>query len=103
MSLAGLVPLPADALVTPVTFYVRRRKLRGILEEFDRTETGTRELTAEWVVGRQTWVRLQDEWKRSQLRGKRRTPHEKHKKRKERVILYIHGGAYRFPIQNSLF
>ncbi|KAJ4485734.1 Alpha/Beta hydrolase protein [Lentinula aciculospora] len=84
MSVAGLVPLPSDALVSPVTFYVRKRNLRGILAECDQQETGTRELTGEWVVGRQTW-----QWKK-----KMRTSNEKRKNRKERVILYIHGGAY---------
>ncbi|KAJ3789275.1 Alpha/Beta hydrolase protein [Lentinula aff. detonsa] len=83
MSLAGLVPLPSDALVSPVTFCVRKRNLRGILAGCDQQETGTRELSGEWVVGRQTW-----QWK------KMRALNEKRKKRKEKVILYIHGGAY---------
>ncbi|TFK26642.1 alpha/beta-hydrolase [Coprinopsis marcescibilis] len=92
MSLTGLAPVPSDALVTPVTFLVRKRKLRGILAEYDALETGTRELYGEWVVGRQTWERLQHEWKSgNRAEGdSRRTP----PKRKERVILYIHGGAY---------
>lgn len=44
ISLGGLVPLPSDALVTPVTFRVTRRNLRGILVECDAAETGEREL-----------------------------------------------------------
>ncbi|KAJ3807298.1 Alpha/Beta hydrolase protein [Lentinula aff. lateritia] len=83
MGLAGLVPLPSDALVSPVTFNVRKRNLRGILAECDQNETGNRELTGEWVVGRRTW-----QWKKARISN------ENHKKRKERVILYIHGGAY---------
>ncbi|KAJ3778258.1 Alpha/Beta hydrolase protein [Lentinula raphanica] len=83
MSVAGLVPLPSDALVSPVTFCVRRRNLRGILAECDQRETGTRELSGEWVVGRRTW-----QWK------KMRVSNAKRKKRIEKVILYIHGGAY---------
>ncbi|KAF5368407.1 hypothetical protein D9758_002167 [Tetrapyrgos nigripes] len=90
ISLIGLVPLPSDALVTPIKFPVQRRQLRGILAEFDKLETGTRELSGEWVVGRKTWQRLQHEWKSCQ------SPdgllHSS--KKKERVILYIHGGAY---------
>ncbi|THV01413.1 alpha/beta-hydrolase [Dendrothele bispora CBS 962.96] len=86
ISLVGLVPLPSDALVTPVKFSVRRRNLRGILAEFDKLETGTRELSGEWVVGRKTWQRLQHEWKNSD--GSHCS------KKKERVVLYIHGGAY---------
>ncbi|KAF5323605.1 hypothetical protein D9611_005577 [Ephemerocybe angulata] len=88
ISLGGLVPLPSDALVTPVTFRVTKRNLRGILAEWDALETGERELHGEWVVGRKTWQRLQHEWKNgSKLGGE--SPGVK-----ERVILYIHGGAY---------
>ncbi|KAF8167393.1 hypothetical protein B0H34DRAFT_15171 [Crassisporium funariophilum] len=108
MSIGGLVPLPSDALVTPVTFRVKKRKLRGILAEFDSLETGHRELCGEWVVGRKTWQRMQAEWKASntlnsvspKLNGA--MPQEDTAsgspnlppKGKERVILYIHGGAY---------
>ncbi|KAF7311142.1 Methionine aminopeptidase 2 [Mycena chlorophos] len=84
MGLSGLIPLPSDALVTPVTFKVRRRGLRGLLADLDAAEEGTRELSGEWVVGRRTWQRLQAEWK-SQQRQRPKT---------ERVVLYIHGGAY---------
>jgi acetyl esterase/lipase len=92
MSLTGFAPLPSDAIVTPVTFHVRRRNLRGILADFDALETGRRELHGEWVIGRKTWQRLQHEWKRgSRAEGGSTRPHPK---RKERVILYIHGGAY---------
>ena len=89
MSLGGLVPLPSDALVTPVTFRVKKRNLRGLLAEFDAKEDGGRELSGEWVVGRRTWQRLQAEWKaaRSSSYSKNGSPG-----RKERVILYIHGG-----------
>ncbi|KIL60784.1 hypothetical protein M378DRAFT_130353 [Amanita muscaria Koide BX008] len=88
MSLGGLVPLPSDALVTPVTFRVRRRGLRGLLSEFDAKEDGKRELSGEWVVGRRTWQRLQAEWKASRSESRPSLG------RKETVILYIHGGAY---------
>ncbi|KAJ7446386.1 Alpha/Beta hydrolase protein [Mycena galericulata] len=90
MSLSGLIPLPSDALVTPVTFRVKRRKLRGILADLDAAETGHRELSGEWVVGRRTWQRLQAEWKTAQQGRPAPEPHRK----KERVVLYIHGGAY---------
>ncbi|KAI0361031.1 hypothetical protein OH77DRAFT_387227 [Trametes cingulata] len=89
MSIGGLVPVPSDALVTPVTFSVRKRQLRGILENFDAAEDGTRELSGEWVVGKKTWQRLQAEWK---ARKEGRTTGKP--KRKERVVLYLHGGAY---------
>lgn len=88
MSIGGLVPVPSDALVTPVTFSVRKRGLRGILEDFDAAEDGTRELCAEWVVGKKTWHRLQAEW-RARKEGKL----GEKPKRKERVVLYLHGGT----------
>ncbi|KAI0800729.1 Alpha/Beta hydrolase protein [Fomes fomentarius] len=88
MSIGGLVPVPSDALVTPVTFSVRKRQLRGILAEFDAVEDGKRELSGEWVVGKRTWKRLQSEW-RARKGGK---PGKG--KKKERVVLYLHGGGY---------
>ncbi|KAM5536061.1 hypothetical protein V8D89_010319 [Ganoderma adspersum] len=93
MSIGGLCPVPSDALVTPVTFQVRKRKLRGILKELDACEDGRRELSGEWVVGKKTWRRLQDEWRlRKQGKPVGATPGRG--KRKERVVLYLHGGAY---------
>ena len=92
MSLGGLVPLPSDALVTPVTFRVRRRNLRGILAKYDAQEDGSRELSGEWVVGKKLWQRLQADWKRDQ---KSPSIVEKIKDRqKERVLLYLHGGEW---------
>ncbi|KAF8911756.1 Alpha/Beta hydrolase protein [Mucidula mucida] len=90
MGMGGFGPPPADALVTPVTFQVKRRRLRGILESLDAQETGTRELSGEWLVGKRTWQRLQTEWKAAQVGQRTHNPH----KPTERVILYIHGGAY---------
>jgi hypothetical protein len=99
MSIGGLVPLPSDALVTPVTFRVRKRQLRGILSEFDAAETGSRELSGEWVVGKKTWQRLQSEWRAAYAQ---KSPddilHMPGVKTKEQVILYLHGGAHTRPI-----
>lgn len=97
MGISGLVPVPSDALVTPVTFRVQKRSLRGILADFDAIEDGTRELSGEWVVGKRTWQRLQREWqhsKRSKLKLGQETTTDpaSQPKRKERVILYLHGG-----------
>ena len=89
MGVGGLYPLPSDATVTPVTFRVRKRKLRGILSEFDNLETGKRELYGEWVVGRRLWQRLQSDWKKA----KDAAPGKKAPKSKERVVLYLHGGT----------
>lgn len=107
MSIGGLVPLPSDALVTPVTFRVRKRNLLGILADLDAMENGKRELRGEWVVGRKTWQRMQTEWKASN-KSNPTSPQPNNdpsswdtssgstkmdSKRKERVVLYIHGGA----------
>lgn len=91
MSFSGLIPLPSDALVTPVTFRVRRRRLRGILADLDTAETGKRELAGEWVVGKRLWRRLQSEWKAN---GKEPRGESEDPKRKEMVILYVHGGTF---------
>lgn len=88
MTIIGLVPTPSDALVTSVTFHVKRRKLLGILAEFDALEDGTRELTGEWVVGRRLWTRMQHEWSNNHDGRSRMGT-----RRKERVMLYLHGGA----------
>ncbi|EPQ25653.1 uncharacterized protein PFL1_06790 [Pseudozyma flocculosa PF-1] len=80
--LGAFLPTPKDGLITPVTFRVKRRNLRGFLAEADAAEDGKREISGEWVVGKQTWRRLQAEWRNGKQKGK------------ERVILYIHGGAY---------
>jgi len=88
INMCGLVPLPSDALVTPVTFRVRQRNLRGILAPFDAAERGRRELSGEWVVGRNTWQRLQSECQTSTNASKRFPMSGL-----ERVILYIHGGT----------
>lgn len=89
--MSGLGPPPADALVTPVTFQVRRRRLRGILASFDAQETGRRELSGEWIVGKDTWQRMQSEWKASLFGASKDS---KPATQSSRVILYIHGGAY---------
>ncbi|WVQ83848.1 hypothetical protein IAT38_005992 [Cryptococcus sp. DSM 104549] len=125
ISLHFLVPLPGDAVVTPITFTVPLRQgadiARGFLREWDLAETGTRELSGEWVVGTDVWKRLKAE-RRARQRRRRVSPAENaavgpgvtsEKKGRgspaveeepetakksgtagERVIYYIHGGAY---------
>ncbi|KAF8324134.1 hypothetical protein DL93DRAFT_2049409, partial [Clavulina sp. PMI_390] len=112
MSIGGLLPTPSDALITPVTFKVRRRGLRGFLKEWDEKEWDggeagagkAREISAEWVVGKRTWARLQREWKGLQdqrVSAGRKSrgatgpaAHHHSGKVKERVVLFLHGGAY---------
>ena len=125
VSLHFLVPLPADAVVTPITFVVPKlsseRVSKGFLRDLDAAETGTRELSGEWVVGTDVWKRLKAE-RRARRRASRHstaplptpssldsraTPSPRHNSDagsltgkgsagndRERVIYYIHGGAY---------
>jgi dihydrofolate reductase len=59
--------------------------------EFDAKEAGKRELSGEWVVGRKTWQRMQTDWKAANKSDP--ALNEPPTARKERVILYIHGGS----------
>ncbi|CAE6526435.1 unnamed protein product [Rhizoctonia solani] len=101
MQLGSLVPPPPDALVTPVSFQIRSRELRGLLAPFDELEYDgaqrpkdesendkPRELQGEWVVGKELWTRLNKRW----LQEKKH--HGVGHRVPERVILYLHGGAY---------
>ncbi|KAF8586272.1 alpha/beta-hydrolase [Ramaria rubella] len=92
MQIGGLVPLPSNAMVTPLTFRVRKRNLRGLLAVHDAMEDGHREITGEWVVGKRLWQRLQAEWKAS--RANKRKRDTQITKSIQRVVLYLHGGAY---------
>lgn len=90
ISISGLAPVPSDAIVTPVTFRVHKRKLRGFLTESDTKEDGSRILSGEWIVGRSLWLRLQNEWRSAKRDENGQRPRQK----PGRVILFLHGGAY---------
>ncbi|CAG8672333.1 4_t:CDS:2 [Dentiscutata erythropus] len=85
----------SDIIVTPVSFRVLNRGLPGILKDLEDCETGNREISAEWVVPKGVWRKINDEYHLS-------AAHHKHiyidpdgiKWSKEKVILYLHGGAY---------
>ena len=110
ISLSFLIPLPSDAVVTPITFLVPRRTgedvARGFFRDLDSVESGNRELTGEWVVGTEVWKRLKAEKRSSRLLrkldGGRDSPDvdsepgeaAQGSKSSEKVIYYIHGGAY---------
>jgi acetyl esterase/lipase len=74
-SLQTIIPVPSDAVVTPITFTVPLRTgqaaARGFLKEWDELETGTRELTGEWVVGVDVWKRLKAD-RRARLQAERK-------------------------------
>lgn len=135
LNLGQILPTPRDGVVTPVTFVVKRRGLRGLLAEADAKETGRREITGEWVVSKRMWRRMQLEHyghgfsasasaKRSShaARHAASTPMSRHSSgnssssrartfstaptsislhrsssqhfSKDKVVLYLHGGAY---------
>lgn len=75
ISLHQIIPLPADAVVTPITFTVPlqtgEKVARGFLRDLDLAETGTRQLSGEWVVGLEVWRRLKRE-RRERLDAERR-------------------------------
>lgn len=81
VELSPLLPTPKDGIVTPVSFRVKRRGLRGFLAEADAQETGKREITGEWVINKRMWRRMQTEFA-----TKKTVPQD------GRVILYLHGG-----------
>ncbi|KAI0033817.1 Alpha/Beta hydrolase protein, partial [Vararia minispora EC-137] len=81
LSIGELGPLPDDAVITPVTFRVHCRHLRGILAAHDAREDGTRELTGEWVTTKESMRQARD-------------PDCKQGCGADRVVLYLHGGAY---------
>jgi len=81
--------VPLDALITPVTFRVRPRGLQGILADLDDNESGTRELTGEWVVSKKHWREANSD-------GERYIQIDQHGHRTstEKVFFYLHGGGY---------
>jgi acetyl esterase/lipase len=89
LNLGQILPVPKDGVVTPITFHVKRRNLPGLLAEADAAENGTREITGEWVVSKRIWRRMQQEHSTS-YRSHNPSAHNQ----KDKVILYLHGGAY---------
>lgn len=78
------MPTPRDGIISPIAFKVPRRHLRGFLAAADALETGSREITAEWVINKRLWKRMQGDFclRNQKVVGK------------DRIILYLHGGAY---------
>jgi len=114
IALTSYAPLPPSALVTPVSFRVRFRNLKGILQEFDEHERGGpfyedggkgkgRELTGEWIVDKTLWARWQREYKqqgkgrraREERGGQEETKEKGEMKGGDRIVLYLHGGESR--------
>ncbi|CAG8660898.1 2643_t:CDS:2 [Funneliformis mosseae] len=86
---------PSDIIVTPVSFKVLNRGLQGILEELEEKETGVREISCEWVVPKSLWRKINEEFRSSAANSKHiYIDDDGIKWSNEKVILYVHGGAY---------
>lgn len=100
LNLGQVLPTPGDGVVTPVVFKVRQRGLPGLLAEADKNEDGTRELTGEWVVSKRIWQRMQREHYGTPKTSAKPTRQARERMQwhtcsgKDKVILYLHGGAY---------
>lgn len=64
---------PSNLIMAPTEITVKQRGLPGLLREADGKETGSRTIPAEWECHR-------DAWNESSV--------------SDRVVLYLHGGAY---------
>ncbi|KAI5481625.1 esterase / lipase [Pseudohyphozyma bogoriensis] len=82
LDLGSLLPTPKDGIVTPISFRVKKRGLRGFLRDADAAEDGKRVLTGEWVINKRLWRRMQAEFSANKT------------VKKDAVIYYLHGGAY---------
>jgi hypothetical protein len=57
--------MPKDGIVTPISFRVKKRQLRGFLADADSKETGKREITGEWVTNKRLWRKMTREWSKA--------------------------------------
>ncbi|WAQ87455.1 hypothetical protein PtA15_8A359 [Puccinia triticina] len=108
MDFGQILPTPKDGIITPVSFKVKPNNLTGFLKELDQAEKGDRILTGEWVVSKKTWKRLQTESLARRTRDREQgkdygfgqpadllpNPHHQHGLGQDKVIYFIHGGAY---------
>lgn len=91
LGLGTMIPTPKDGIVTPISFKVKRRGLRGFLADADRNETEQREIKGEWVITNKLWNKMQ-------LAFTQNTPGGK-----DRVVLYLHGGEVGFKLAVANF
>ncbi|GAA5915425.1 alpha/beta hydrolase [Sporobolomyces salmoneus] len=101
VELGSLLPMPKDGIVTPISFKVKKRQLRGFLAGADSKENGKREITGEWVTNKRLWRKMTREWSKS--KEEKSTQEEKMASTTGKnegggnegmVVLYLHGGAY---------
>ncbi|OZJ01454.1 hypothetical protein BZG36_05566 [Bifiguratus adelaidae] len=88
--------------VIPAQFTVKRRALPGLLARLDSQEKGDRTVTGEWVEDKNVWERenkdlgeeVEDRTCFQLGKGHRGRVREQHQRRRAKVVLYLHGGAY---------
>ncbi|GAA6049791.1 hypothetical protein JCM3770_002163 [Rhodotorula araucariae] len=96
LELGSLLPTPKDGIVTPISFRVKRRNLRGLLADVDAQENGQREISGEWVTNKRLWRRMTREWTLNKpdaaaINGATKASSDS----KDGIVcLYLHGGAY---------
>ncbi|KAG8926998.1 hypothetical protein FRC01_008111 [Tulasnella sp. 417] len=83
MDLVERVPVPKSFVIRRVAFRVQKHCLPGVLKDLDAKEDGNRILNGEWIVDRHIWESRRMGYIDS-----------KHEAAGERVMLYLHGGAY---------
>lgn len=101
--------MPKDGIVTPISFRVKRRQLRGFLADADSKEQGNREITGEWVTNKRLWRKMTREWSISKAKEEASGKQGSEKSADEKmangnpngkaddgnqgmVCLYLHGG-----------
>ncbi|GAA5921592.1 hypothetical protein JCM3775_003121 [Rhodotorula graminis] len=106
LELSSLLPTPKDGIVTPISFKVKRRNLRGLLADSDAQETGSREIAGEWVTNKRLWRRMTREWTLDKPAeagagasagaggAQKGTGSAGGGNKDGLVCLYLHGGAY---------
>jgi hypothetical protein len=86
---------PSDIIVTPVSFRVLNKGLRGILKNLEEKETGNREISCEWVVPKSLWRKINEDYHLSAARYNHFfIDDDGIRWSNEKVIMCIHGGAY---------
>jgi hypothetical protein len=110
--------MPKDGIVTPISFRVKKRQLRGFLAEADSKENGKREISGEWVTNKRLWRKMTREWSISKAKEEASSGQKTADKSTEEkmangipngkgedgsqgmVCLYLHGGSV-FPRLSS--
>ncbi|CAG8680271.1 15598_t:CDS:2, partial [Acaulospora morrowiae] len=89
--------VPSDILVTPVSFRVSNKSLPSILRGLEDSENDRREISGEWVVPKDLWRKINDDYfLNASIQQHVYVDQNGIKWSNEKVVLYLHGGAYCF-------